>query len=76
MPYHVREAVAALRATIADLRRAGVSDREIALAFLLALEAEPLKKAIEDRPDIKKGLGDFAAALKKISEIAKGLDGL
>lgn len=64
----VREVAARTRVLIEDFKREGISDSEMAIGMLLAVQAMPVVKALADNPQV-------GALLGKLERFAKaGLD--
>lgn len=61
----IREIAAKTRAFIEDLRKSGVSDAELVVGIIIAVQAMPATRALAENPEVArilKKFGDFARA--------------
>ena len=61
----IREIAARTRTFIEDMRRSGVSDSELIVGVILAIQTIPATRALSENPEVAKilkRLGDFARA--------------
>ena len=56
----IREVASKVRLLIEDLRRAGISDSELVLGMILAVQAMPATRALTEHPEVAKTLKKFA----------------